>query len=97
MPEQSTAITSVEKLENLQKELITMSQNLRELHNLMGTSLKGVNEKWKDHKYKEFEDSFKPSMMRVRELSDKYEKWAKEYLQKRIDILKEQNGVGFSS
>lgn len=97
MPEQSTAITSVEKLEELQKELVAMSQNLGELYKLMGTSLKGVNEKWKDLKYKEYEDSFKPSLNRVRELSEKYEKWAKGYLQERINVLKEQDGVGFSS
>ena len=97
MSEQSTAITSVEKLEELQKELVAMSQNLGELYKLMGTSLKGVNEKWKDPKYKEYENSFKPSLNRVRELSEKYEKWAKGYLQQRIDVLKEQDGVGFST
>ena len=95
MPEQSTAYVSVEELERLQTELVAMSQNLNDLHNLMIISQKGVNEKWKDLKYKEFENSFKPSLMRVRELSEKYKNWAKDYLQKRIDILKEQNGVGF--
>lgn len=97
MPEQSTAITSIEKLEELQKELVIMSQNLGNLYKLMGTSLKGVNEKWKDPKYKEYEDCFRPSLKRVQELSEKYEKWAKGYLQQRIDVLKELNSVGYGS
>ena len=96
MPEQSTAITSIEELEKLQSELISISKKLDNLYDMINTSLSTVNAYWSDSKYDEFEEEFRSSKELINELSGKYEEWAKKYIQERIDVLKETEGVGFS-
>lgn len=96
MPEQSTAITSIKELEKLQSELISISQKLDNLYDMINTSLSTVNAYWSDSKYDEFEEEFRSSKELINELSGKYEEWAKKYIQERIDVLKETEGVGFS-
>lgn len=95
MPEASTAITSVESLKELQNELISMSENLNDLYDMINTALSTVNEHWSDSKFEEFEEEFRSSKELINELSQKYENWAKNYIQKRIDVLIKTEGVGF--
>lgn len=96
MPSESTAITSVESLKELQNELINMSTNLNELYDMINTALSTVNEKWSDSKFEEFEEEFRSSKELIDELSKKYEGWAKDYIQKRIEVLEKVGGVGFN-
>ena len=95
MPEASTAITSVESLKELQNELISMSENLNDLYDMINTALSTVNEHWSDSKFEEFEEEFRSSKELINELSQKYENWAKNYIQDRIDVLIKTEGVGF--
>lgn len=95
MPEVSTAITSVESLKELQNELISMSENLNDLYDMINTALSTVNEHWSDSKFEEFEEEFRSSKELINELSQKYEDWAKNYIQERIDVLIKTEGVGF--
>lgn len=96
MPAASTAITSVESLKELQNELISMSENLNDLYDMINTALSTVNEHWSDSKFEEFEEEFRSSKELIDELSKKYEDWAKSYIQQRIDVLIKVGGVGFS-
>ena len=96
MPPVTTAITSVESLKELQKELINMSTNLNELYDMINTALSTVNELWSDSKFEEFEEEFRSSKELIDELSQKYEDWAKNYIQKRIYVLEKVGGVGFN-
>ena len=96
MPDPSTAHVSVESLEELQKELISMSTNLNDLYDMINTALSTVNEHWSDSKFEEFEKEFRSSKELIDELSKKYEEWAKNYIQQRIDVLKKVGGVGFN-
>ncbi len=96
MPDQSTAITSVESLKELQSELISMSENLNDLYDMINTALSTVNEYWSDSMFEEFEEEFRSSKELISELSGKYEEWAKTYIQKRIEVLEKTDSVGFS-
>lgn len=95
MPEASTAITSVESLKELQNELISMSENMNDLYDMINTALSTVNVHWSDSKFEEFEEEFRSSKELINELSQKYENWAKNYIQDRIDVLIKTEGVGF--
>lgn len=96
MPDPSTAHVSVESLEELQNELISMSKNLNDLYDMINTALSTVNEHWSDSKFEEFEEEFRSSKELIDELSKKYEDWATNYIQQRIDVLKKVGGVGFN-
>lgn len=95
MPDASKAHASVESLEELQKELISMSENLNDLYDMINTALSTVNEHWSDSKFEEFDEEFRSSKELIDELSKKYEEWAKSYIQQRIDVLQKVDGVGF--
>lgn len=95
MPEMSTTNTSVESLKALQDELVSMSQSLSDLYDMITTALSTVNEHWSDSKFEEFEEEFRSSKELIDELSKKYEDWAKNYIQQRIDVLDKIGGVGF--
>jgi len=95
MPAASTAITSLESLKELQNELISMSENLNDLYDMINTALSTVNVHWSDSKFEEFEEEFRSSKELINELSQKYENWAKNYIQERIDVLIKTEGVGF--
>lgn len=95
MPAASTAITSLESLKELQNELISMSENMNDLYDMINTALSTVNVHWSDSKFEEFEEEFRSSKELINELSQKYENWAKNYIQERIDVLIKTEGVGF--
>ena len=95
MPAASTAITSLESLKELQNELISMSENMNDLYDMINTALSTVNVHWSDSKFEEFEEEFRSSKELINELSQKYENWAKNYIQDRIDVLIKTEGVGF--
>lgn len=92
----SAAFTSVESLKELQNELISMSENLNDLYDMINTALSTVNEHWSDSKFEEFDEEFRSSKELIDELSKKYEDWAKNYIQQRIDVLEKVGGVGFN-
>ena len=95
MASASAAYTSINSLQGLQNELISMSKNLNDLYDMLNTALSTVNEHWSDSKFEEFNEEFRSSKELIDELSQKYENWAKDYIQKRIDVLTKVPGVGF--
>ena len=82
--------SGIQELQTLQAELIKISEALRELRQLLDSRLETTHSDWRDGMIDDFEEVFQPSIKMVQELSDKYEDWAKDYIQKRIDHLKEQ-------
>lgn len=82
--------SGIQELQTLQAELIKISEALRELRQLLDSRLETTHSDWRDGMFDDFEEVFQPSIKMVQELSDKYEDWAKDYIQKRIDHLKEQ-------
>lgn len=88
MAYESTANVSVQALETLQTELLSLSKELTDIYELMKSGVDRLGEEWRDEMYQEFAENFKPSAALITEVSEAYEKWAKGPLQEKIDILK---------
>ena len=78
---------SSKALIDLQGDLNNLSDNLKELYEMLATAMSALNEDWKDEKYDEFEQEFRSSKELIGELSDKYREWANQYLPPRIEII----------
>ncbi len=87
------AHVGLQELEDLKAELIKISENLGELRQLLDTRLETTHSDWKDGMFDDFEEVFQPHIKMVQELSNKYEEWAKDYIQKRIEIIESQPTV----
>ena len=77
---------SSKSLTELQTELKNLSDNLKELYDVLSTAVTAANEQWQDGKYDEFVNEFRSSKETVIELSDKYKEWANSYLPPRIEL-----------
>lgn len=86
----ATAHVGIEELETLQQELIKVSEALADLKQLLDSQLETTHDDWPDDMFDDFAEAFQPSVNMVKELSDNYENWANDWLQKRINHLKEQ-------
>lgn len=84
------AHVGIEELETLQQELIKVSKALADLRQLLDSRMEITHTDFRDGMFDDFAEAFQPSVEMVQELSDKYEGWAKDWVQKRIDHLKEQ-------
>lgn len=90
MAYESTADVSLQALETLQSELLSLSTKLTDIYELVASGVDRLGEEWRDEMYQEFVDNFKPSAVLIIELSEVYRNWAKGPLQEKIDIL---NGI----
>ncbi len=84
------------ELEQLQSDLIALSKSLNDCYEFVESSIKTLNEDWKDKKFEEFETSFRSRKEQIMELSQKYYDWATRYLQPRIDVVKEAENTRMS-
>ena len=87
------AHVGLQELKDLKAELIKFSENLGELRQLLDTRLETTHSDWQDGMFDDFEEVFQPHIKMVQELSNKYEEWAKDYIQKRIEIIESQPTV----
>lgn len=92
---ESTYVSSKALIE-LQTELKNLSDNLKDLYEMLSQAVTSVNEQWQDGKYEEFENEFRSSKEMVMELSEKYKGWADSYLPPYIEksIEYEKAGAG---
>ena len=91
--ESLTKVSSA-SLENLQSNLIQLSDKLKECYKLLSSDMSALHEDWQDEKFDEFEEEFRSRKEQIREISEKYREWANSYLPPRIDIIKEAEGRG---
>lgn len=91
---ESTGKVTVESLEKLQSELKILSETLMDGYELLGAQLSELGEDWQDAKFDEFEEEFKSSKEKIREISERYLWFADKYLPPRIDQLKDILGTG---
>lgn len=89
MAYESTANVSLQALEILQAELLSLSKELTDIYELVESGMDRLGEEWRDEMYQEFAENFKPSAALIIEVSEAYEKWAKGPLQEKIRILQE--------
>lgn len=82
---ESNAHVSKESLDKLKSELLSMSEQLKNIFEMVNQSLEVVHEAWQDGQYEQFAEVFKGPQAKIQELSEKYATWANDYIQKRID------------
>lgn len=82
---EATAHVSSKALIELQSELKNLSNNLKDLYDVLSQALTSVKEGWQDGKYDDFVNEFRSSKEMVIELSDKYHEWASSWLPPRIE------------
>lgn len=83
----SGAEVSSKALIELQASLISLSKDLKELYDVLCNNMSALSEDWRDEKYNEFEEGFRPSKELILELSEKYAEWANQYLPPRIEAI----------
>lgn len=83
----SGAEVSSKALIELQANLRSLSKNLKELYDVLCNNMSALSMDWRDEKYNEFEEGFRPSKELVLELSEKYADWANRYLPPRIEVI----------
>lgn len=91
----SNAHVSKESLEELKKELLCMSEQLKGIFDMVNMSLETVHAHWQDGQYESFSEVFKKPQAKIQELSEKYAQWANSYIQKRIEATDRIGGVSF--
>lgn len=89
--ESLTKVSSA-SLENLQANLIQLSDKLQECYEVLSSDLSALHEDWQDDKFDEFEENFRSRKEQIREISEKYREWANSYLPPRIEIIKDSEG-----
>lgn len=80
-------VTSSE-LEVLKDEIISLSKNLKEIYEVVNNGMKLLSEDWKDDKYIEFEQEFKPRMEDINAIGERYHEWATKVLPPKIELLR---------
>lgn len=80
---------SSKSLRQLQTDLISLSERLQEIYDLLKTNETKLAEDWRDDKYDEFEEDFKYSREKITEMSKRYDYWANGYLPPIIEIVEE--------
>lgn len=71
-----------------------MSEKLMECYDLLSSDLSALGEDWQDAKYEEFEEEFKSSKEKIREISERYLDFAEHYLPPRIELIEKAEGRG---
>ena len=85
---ESTGKVTVESLENLRAELKILSERLMDGYELLNSQLSELSEDWQDAKFDEFEEEFKTSKKKIREISERYLEFADKYLPPRIEQIR---------
>lgn len=96
MYDEGSAKVSSGELMTLQSDLINLSNQLHDLYELMNTDVSGLGEYWRDSKYEEFLQGYKPQMDKMDEISERYREWATKDLQVTIDNVIDTEGVDVS-
>jgi len=69
-----------EGLKALKDDLTNLSKSLHQVYELMNADLSKLGEAWRDSKYEEFLNGFRPQMNKCEEIAQRYEDWCKKVL-----------------
>jgi len=88
-----------EGLTNLKDDLTKLSNSLHEVFELMNADMRQVGEAWRDGKYEEFVNGYRPQINKCEEISQRYMEWCKRVLDPAIEecIAIETTDVGGDS
>lgn len=90
------AKVSSAELTTLQSELVSLSDQMHELYELMNSDVSSLGEAWRDLKYDEFLTGYKPQMDKMEEIADRYREWATKDLQITIDHVNDYDSTSVS-
>ena len=71
---------SSKALQELQSSLKQLSQTLHEIYDLMNADMTAVGEFWRDPKYEQFVESYRPKINKCEEISERYNEWCSSVL-----------------
>ena len=74
-----------EGLKALKDDLTNLSKSLHQVYELMNADLSKLGEAWRDSKYEEFLNGFRPQMNKCEEIAQRYEDWCKKVLDPAIE------------
>jgi hypothetical protein len=72
-------------LTELQNDLTNLSKTLHELFELMNADMRQVGEAWRDGKYEEFVQGYRPQINKCEEISKRYAEWCRRVLEPAIE------------
>ena len=72
-------------LTELKNDLTSLSKALHELFELMNADMRQVGEAWRDGKYEEFVNGYRPQINKCEEISKRYAEWCKRVLEPAIE------------
>lgn len=72
-------------LTELKNDLTNLSKALHELFELMNADMCQVGEAWRDGKYEEFVNGYRPQINKCEEISERYAEWCKKVLEPAIE------------
>ena len=75
------------KMTEFKDRLLELSKDLFESYESISRSLTKLGVDWRDHKFDEFKEEFRPIMENILTISEQYEQWANGYLTEKIDNL----------
>lgn len=92
----NNAEVSSEALSGLQVDLTQLSNSLHEIFDLMSADMSQVGEAWRDGKYEEFVNGYRPQINECEEISVRYHDWCTRILSPAIErvVEVEQSNVG---
>jgi len=92
----NNAEVSSEALTGLQTDLTQLSNSLHEIFDLMNADMSQVGEAWRDGKYEEFVNGYRPQINKCEEISVRYHDWCTRILSPAIErvVEVEQSNVG---
>ncbi|MBO8472626.1 MAG: hypothetical protein IAB81_03240 [Bacteroidetes bacterium] len=85
---------SSKSLIQLQTDLISLSERLQEIYDLLKNNETELGEDWLDEKFVEFEEEFKSSREKITEMSERYNYWANKYLPPIIETVQRYENSG---
>jgi hypothetical protein len=90
------AKTSSVALINLRDELKNLAKTLLEINDSMDSEVTQLGQSWRDGKYEEFVENYKPRIDKCREISENYLKWCSEHLDPTIEKIEALEGSTMS-
>lgn len=81
----SKVAVSSEALIELKNSLLNLSRELNEVADLMDADMNKLSGDWRDNKYEEFSEGFRPNIDKCREVAARYEAWCSKVLDPLIE------------
>lgn len=87
------ADVSLQGLEELQTQILRLSELLKEYHTTTKRMVNVVGQTWRDQQFERFVHSFSSKQDALLRISEDYNQWASGYLEVEINNIREYLGI----